>query len=305
MPPHLSAASHLFSYTRIASAVNHGDGEQVSEALFLPENTIKKITLPAYSQKYYYFTYQNGKCLDIISDSNSIKISFCNEEGNPLSIAKRKQRYDFRDITKSNISPGSRIFINYKNITSKSSTIKVKLYQIPIKTQKRTQQATPKPKKKNFTKKPKNKPKKERHKTFPTNNASETTNQKTHSSDNTSPVAEHKAHTTANTSKKPKHETQAVHKTTIRVKPHFIRLSTGSGKKLYLYDKSSTILLTDCIYFLTEPSIITVHDNMITAKKEGITILYFKKKQRICRSAGHPDFKLDPAWSSCLIRVIC
>lgn len=301
------------NFIRQAFAKENTETNTISDAIFLSENTSHKITLSSYNHRYYYIHFRKKFSLQIYSKGSSYQAGFYSERGKKLSVPLKNRTYHLENISKKSICPGDRIFLKFTNTSSSNCVIHVQYCKTSINKTVNKKQTTPRPKKRVFTKKartthkltPNTKKAQTTHKPTPNTKKAQTTykptsNTKkartTHKPTSNTKKARTTYKPTPNakkqkekkllknpTSKKAKNYDST--KISLTVEPHFLRLLSGSKKVLSLSLEHSFLSLTDCTYIITNPSVISVENNTITAKKPGITVLYFKpKKTAICGS---------------------
>ncbi len=255
---------------------------QISEAVFLSRNAIHQITLSPYSHRYYYVAFQENDTLNILSGSASIRVTFCSQNGNQLRFPKKDHKYHFEKISGDALSPGDRIFLKFASTSTKTCTIKVQYQKSSAKNAEKKITVTPKPKK-GISRRKSARTKRKTEIQTPSSKPKGTT----HASPKPSTISKRPSRTTPEPSPK---ATKKVLTSALAVKPHFLRLATGTKKELSLSLGKSPLSLSDCTYFLTDSSLLSIQGNTLFGKKEGITVLYFRTNKSATRG-------------SCLIRV--
>lgn len=249
-------------------------GENISEAVSLSTGSTCRVSLAPYSHRYYYVTWKDSYSIQIISGSNSVKLSFYSDRGKRLSVSEKNRTYHFD----SGISAGDRIFIKCTNTSPQKSTVTIRFHKFENDKTKRQKITVPKSKKTQRTQK----------------HTKKMTEQTPHSSKNNSAHNRKKrdnpvTHSPVPPSKKPADSVKKI--SSLTVTPHFLHLTCGSEKKIYLSSGKASLSIYDCTYFSTDSSVISIKGNTVMGKSEGTAILYFKLKQ-------------STACGSCLVRVI-
>ena len=283
------------------------ENNDISEAVFLSRNSIHQISLSPYNHRYYYAIFQENSTLKILSGGSSIRVTVYSPNGEKLNIHKKNHQYHIEKVSGDALSPGDRIFFKFASVSTKPCSIKVQFKQSSAKKASNKNTATPKPRKttsrpKKTTSKPRkatsrpkkatsnpgkaaSRPKKATSKSTP--KATSAANKIIHATPAPSPIPQNTAPATPKPSPAAK---KKVPKQTLHVRPHFLQLPAGAKKELSLSLGKSPLPLSDCTYFLTDPSLVSIQGNTVLGKKEGISILYFRTKKAALSG-------------SCLIRI--
>lgn len=262
------------SFIHQAYAKESTGAKSISDAKFLSENTTHQINLPPYDDKFYYIRYKKNSSVQIFSKSASYKVIFYSQTGEKLSIPKKNNIYYPDKLQAKKPLSGERIFLNITNTFSDQCHIKVRFSCLSGKKEKKQKQITPKPKKnKNTSRKGK------------------VVHHNTEISQKKNALPKKTPDKPMENAKTPEPTHSSNSKAVLHIPSHFLRLTPESRKNLSLSLGNSPLSLTDCTYFFSDTSVASIDGNTIIGKKAGITILYFKPKQRT-------------AYSSCLIRII-
>lgn len=281
---------------------------EISEAAFLSRNAIHQISLSPYGHRYYYIVFQENCTLNILSGSASIQVTCYSQNGSQMRIPEKNHQYYFEKASGNTLSPGDRIFIKFASISTKPCAIKVQYKMSFPKNAEKNKTFTPKPKKvthKHATRKPAPKATSSARKILRATPKPSPATKKMPSSmprpsqiikkmpssiPRPSPTIKKMPSSTPRPSPTTKKIVSSIPKPsaaiienvpdpTLHANPHFLQLAVGTKKEFSLSLGKTSLSLSDCTYFLTDSTLLSIHGNTILGKKEGVTVLYFQEKK--------------------------
>ena len=297
-PHHDYTLFHSFSAKALAKETYPQDEHNtLSDALSLSMETSYQEHIAAHDTRYYYFPNKENICITITSTSiGRLNVSLLADSGKSISYRTQSAK-NARTLVPSISSTDNtrRIFLCLVNQSANSCTLSIKIYTVkqkvthpPATVSNPSHKATRKPASK-ATSKPINK--------TTSNPVSKTTlkpiNKTTSNPANkttSKPINKTTSNPVNTATLNPDSNAPKSEKKNIIIYPEFICIKPDSEKNLHIKHGDNS---SDYIWLSSNPLIATVTNGKIHAIKEGIAIIYVRKKNS---PANHA--------SSCFVRVI-